>query len=138
MEIVYFITLSLYLIIGVKVDQYVTIYTMGYKTEVPLAFLQYPNIYKLVSGLLFFCNLIILIFIDNWVLGLLILAVVWFIVGKIGHKNAFKNHREALRDLLENEKSEEMRSQLKTELEKNDSQFNEELMERVRINRRLN
>ena len=87
-EAIFIILTALYALVSVKVDGWITILALGFKSETPMMFIQNRKIYDFVRSILFLGALAISFLTPNmpWITGVIILAVVWLAAGSIGRK----------------------------------------------------
>ncbi len=128
MEIIFFVSCVLYFIIALKVDEWITIYTLGFGTETPERFLTNPSVYKGVSSLLFLVSVGLLFLIDFKIVGGIAIAIAWFLSGYFGHKMAYKKYRKVLKEMIEVAESEKERRELQESLTKDDIALADELL----------
>jgi len=100
-EGIFIILTALYALVSVKVDGWITILALGFKSETPMMFIQNRKIYDFVRSILFLGALAISFLTPNmpWITGVIILAVVWLAAGSIGRKKAFAVYR-ILREMM--------------------------------------
>lgn len=101
-EAIFIILTALYALVSVKVDGWITILALGFKSETPMMFIQNRKIYDFVRSILFLGALAISFLTPNmpWITGVIILAVVWLAAGSIGRKKAFAVYRRILREMM--------------------------------------
>jgi hypothetical protein len=101
-EGIFIILTALYALVSVKVDGWITISALGFKSETPMMFIQNPKIYDFVRSILFLGALAISFVTPNmsWITGVISLAVVWLAAGSIGRKKAFAVYRRILREMM--------------------------------------
>ena len=130
-EIIFIVLLFLYFIVSVKVDYWMTIYALGFKSETPLLFLRNPGVYNLIRTLLFVGTAASTFFFNSipWFLGLMVLVVLWGIAGSSGRNRAYKAYREIMKSLIDPEESHEDNEYYKNKSVKTD----EELSNMVQI-----
>ncbi|MCH7772305.1 MAG: hypothetical protein IIA49_15045 [Bacteroidetes bacterium] len=121
-----FITIILiYLWISIKVENWITIFYLGFKTETPLLFLKYPQIYDIARIVLILLSLF-LAFYSNYLpflLCLFITALVWVLSGKIGRANAFNKYREISLELAEDESDESQKAEYLIESKRSNNEL---------------
>lgn len=101
-DIVFIALLLAYLAIGIKVDQWITISLLGFKSETPLIFLKSPHILVRVRIGVFIAAAATLWGITfPWYLGGGALAVAWFTTAPIGQRLAFNDFRRICQELAE-------------------------------------
>jgi hypothetical protein len=125
----FFILAVLYTLVSVKVDEWITISSLGFKSETPMKFLQKPRFYDVVRSALFLAAIATSFGMVDipWYIGLVILAVLWFAAGSIGRKKAFNKYRQILREMMACAETPEEQA----EYEKASNKTNQELMEMV-------
>jgi hypothetical protein len=93
----FFIGITLvYFWFGSKVDQWVTISTLGFKLETPQRFLENPRIYDVIRSVLFLTACVCLLGTEliHWYMGAGILAAAWLATTWIGQRIAFSTYRQ--------------------------------------------
>lgn len=96
-----FIGLTLtYFWFGAKVDQWITISALGFKSETSRGFLEQPRTYDMIRAALFFAALVCLFGTKEipWYIGAIVLAVTWFATTWIGQRKAFSTYRRICRE----------------------------------------
>ena len=101
-ELIFIVFTVLYALVSVKVDGWITISALGFKSETPMMFIQNPKIYDFVRSILFLGALAISFVTPDmpWITGVIILVVVWLAAGSIGRKKAFSVYRRILREMM--------------------------------------
>ena len=101
-ELIFIVFTVLYALVSVKVDGWITISALGFKSETPMMFIQNPKIYDFVRSILFLGALAISFVTPDmpWITGVIILVVVWLAAGWIGRKKAFAVYRRILREMM--------------------------------------
>jgi hypothetical protein len=112
-DMLFIIFVLVYFWFSIKVDNWITIYHLGFRTETPLLFLKNQKTYDVIRITLFITCLIMTFYtnIIPWVICLFIIAIVWVLSGKIGRNRAFDKYREILKDLAEHEEDEKQKSE---------------------------
>jgi len=102
-EFIFLVFVVLYLVVSSKVDEWITISALGFKSATPMLFLQKPRVYDIIRSILFLIAVAMCFVMTSipWYVGLIILAVVWFWAGSIGRKNAFKSYRRSCLEMIE-------------------------------------
>ena len=119
----------LYGLVSVKVDEWITISALGFKSETPMMFLQKPRFYDVARSALFLCAVassfgMVAI---PWYVGLIVLAVVWLTAGSVGRKKAFAKYRQILREMITSSETPDERAEYEAASQKTD----QELMDMV-------
>jgi|TARA_B110000208_G_C11331926_1_gene270302 hypothetical protein len=102
LEGVLILCIVVYVLVSVKVDEWITISALGFKSETPMRFIQNPRFYDVIRSSLFI-GAVALSFITqdiSWYVGLIVLAVVWLMAGSIGRKKAYSSYRRILREMM--------------------------------------
>jgi hypothetical protein len=112
-DLFFLVSILGYLWFSIKVENWITIYHLGFKTETPLLFLKNQRIYDVIRIVLFLTSLILTFYtnIIPWIVCLFFLLIVWVLSGKIGRNKAFDKYREILKDLAEHEEDEKQKSE---------------------------
>jgi hypothetical protein len=89
-------------LVSVKIDGWITISALGFKSETPMMFIQNPKIYDFVRSILFLGALAVSFITPDmpWITGVITLVVVWLAAGSIGRKKAFSVYRRILREMM--------------------------------------
>ena len=100
-EGIFIVFTILYALVSVKIDGWITISALGFKSETPMMFIENPMIYDVVRSILFLRALAISFMTPDmpWVIAVIILVIVWLAAGSIGRKKAFSVYRRILRDM---------------------------------------
>ena len=119
----------LYTLVSVKVDEWITISALGFKSETPVMFLQNPRFYDVVRSALFLGAIAASfgMVVVPWYVGLIALAVVWLAAGSIGRKKAFSNYRQILQEMIASAETPDERASYEASSQKTD----QELMDMV-------
>ena len=130
-ECIFVISLTIYTIIAIKVNQWITISALGFPSETPEVFLRNPNAYNLVMSIFFLLALgsMFLAHAFPWYIGLFALLIIWLGAGWIGRKKAFKDYRRTLCEMIEHAESDEEKS----DYEKAMNKTHKELIDRVQL-----
>lgn len=112
-DVIFIILILIYLWLSIKVENWITIYYLGFKTETPVMFLRNPRVYDVARTLLIILFLVLSFYtvFFPWFLCLLIIAIVWALSGKIGRGHAFNKYREILAELAKDEEDEVQRNE---------------------------
>ena len=104
-DIIFIIFALIYFWFSIKVENWTTIYHLGFRTETPPLFLKNQKIYDAIRIILFLTCLILTFYtnIIPWFICLLVIAIIWVLSGKFGRNRAFNKYREILKDLAESE-----------------------------------
>lgn len=115
---------ALYLISAVKIDYWITISRLGFKSECPTLFVRKERIYHFTVWA-FFVGAIASLFAVSFPLwiGIGILVFFWVFSGIVGRKKAFSKYREILSEMIDFEEDEERKTEYKNELLKTDSEL---------------
>lgn len=130
-EIVLIVLVVLYALVSAKVDEWITISALGFKTETPLMFLQKPRLYDVVRSVLFLGAIAASFGMSTipWYIGLGILALVWLGAGWVGRRKAFNNYRKVLREMVEHAETPKEKAEYEAASRKTD----QELMDMVQM-----
>lgn len=134
-DMFFIIIVLIYFWLSIKVENWITIYHLGFKTETPLLFLNNQRIYDVVRVLLFLTSLILAyyaIYLSVFIC-LLILFVVWVLSGKIGRNKAFKKYREILLDLAEHEEDEKQKIEYIEEAKKSNNILQDKVTQAIKF-----
>ena len=124
-EFMLFVLTFLYLVVSAKVDEWITISALGFKSATPLLFLQKPKVYDFVRSVLFLLAVATCFFMTSipWYVGLIILGVVWLWAGSIGRRKAFKSYRLILLQMVETAETPEQKAEYEEMLKKSDQEL---------------
>lgn len=134
-EILVVVLAFLYAIVSAKVDEWITISALGFKSETPMMFLQNPRIYDVVRSILFLGAAASCFGMEAipWYAGLIALAIIWLIAGSIGRKKAYAKYRQVLREMIEFAETPEEKEEYEAASRKTD----EELMDMVQTSMKV-
>ena len=120
-DALFVVLLFLYLVVGVKVDQWITMSVLGFKLETPLRFMTHPRVYDIVRIFLFGATAACLPWVGfPWYLGLAALALAWFATTWLGQRLAFNQFRAIFKDFAaEADTAEEQASALENSRKSN-------------------
>ena len=101
-EMLALITLLLYGLLSAKVDEWITISVLGFRSETPRLFLESPKSYDIARSVLFIITLVSSFGMTSvpWYVGLATLVIVWLLAGSVGRKKAYSNYRNILREMI--------------------------------------
>lgn len=128
-EIIFIILVSLYILVAIKIEEWITISALGFRIETPEMFLTHPEVYDVVRAVLFLLAVVTLFLISIKILSGVILAVAWIGAGWIGRIKAFNNYRFILREMMSTAENEHERAEYYASSQKT----NQELREIVQI-----
>lgn len=110
-DLFFLVFLSLYLVVGIKVDQWTTISLLGFKLQTPQLFLTNPRIYDVVRGLILAATAACLFGVTfAWYFGAGALLVAWFTTTWVGQRLAFNRFRAVCLEVAEHAETEEDRT----------------------------
>ena len=129
LEGAFVVLVVLYALVSIKVDEWITISALGFKSETPMMFLQKPRFYDVVRSALFLCAVassfgMVAV---PWYVGLIVLAVAWLAAGSVGRKKAFAKYRQILREMMASADTPDERTEYEAASQKTD----QELMDMV-------
>lgn len=106
-ETLFFTLAALYAVVAIKVDQWYTISSLGFKLETPELFLSHPKFYHRTRMLLFAAAVAVLFFTHTiqWYLGVVGLAGIWLGAFWIGRNLGFADFRRVHREIIEDDKN---------------------------------
>jgi len=124
-EGIFIIFTMLYTLVSVKVDEWITISALGFKSATPMMFMQNPKIYDFVRSILFFGALAVSFMTPDmpWITGVIILVIVWLAAGSIGRKKAFSVYRRILREMMATADTDSERVKYKEYSQKTDQEL---------------
>ena len=124
-ELIFIVFTVLYALVSVKVDGWITISALGFKSETPMTFIQNPKIYDFVRSILFLGALAISFVTPDmpWIAGVIVLVVVWLAAGSIGRKKAFSVYRRILREMMAGADTDSDRVEYKEASQKTDQEL---------------
>ncbi len=128
-DVIFFALVSLYIVVSVKVDEWITISALGFKIETPEVFLKHPRAYDFVRSALFLCAIAMFFVMSIRYVGGVTLALAWLGVGWIGRRKAFNNYRQILGEMMDIAENDEE----KTEYEAASKKTDQELMDMVQM-----
>ncbi len=132
----FFVLLALlYTVVSVKIDEWITISALGFKSETPLMFLKWPRLYDVVRFALLLLAVMVALAMEElpWYMGLVVLGAAWLGAGWIGRKKAFKNYRQILQQMMHSAEAPDEKHQYEAESKKTD----EELMRIVQVSMKM-
>lgn len=134
-DILFIIFVLIYFWFSIKVENWITIYHLGFKTETPLLFLKNQKIYDAIRVTLFITCLILTFYANfiPWVICLFIIAIVWILSGKIGRGKAFNKYREILKDLAEHEEDEKQKSEYLIESNQTNDILQDKVLQAIKL-----
>lgn len=110
-DLIFLIFLSLYLVVGIMIDQWITLSLLEFKLQTPLLFLTNPRAYDVVRGFIFAATAACLFGITfAWYFGAGALLVAWFTTTWVGQRLAFNRFRAVCREIAEHAETEEDRT----------------------------
>ena len=114
---------------GAKVDEWVTIAALGFKSETPQLFLESPRIYDVICIGLFIAACASLLGTTSipWYVGAIILGSAWFGTTWLGQRRAFATYRRLCQEGVEDGETPEDKAWRETEAQRS----NEELRDRI-------
>jgi hypothetical protein len=120
----------LHYVLSTKLGYWTTISALGFKTEVPLAFMQNPGAYRFLNIVLgiavtvspFFGGLAIYTGLVTWI-------IIWLISGISGRNNAYNKYRQIMTEMISTAVSDED----KNSMQKAANKSNKELAEDVKL-----
>ena len=127
-DVIFFVLISLYIIVSIKVDEWITISALGFKMETPEMFLMNPRVYDIVRSALFLCAVAAFFAMSIKHVGV-ILVLAWLGAGWIGRKKAFKNYRRILGEMMDSAENDTERAEYEAASKKTDN----ELMDMVQM-----
>lgn len=132
-ELIFVILTVLYSLVSAKVDEWITISTLGFLGQTPVMFLERPRLYYVVRSALFIVAVAVSFATTfaRWYICLAILAGVWLGAGCVGRRKAFNTYRRILREMMEQADSPEQRAEYEAASKRND----QELLQRVQMHR---
>lgn len=134
-EFIFLVLTMLFAVVFVKVDEWITISALGFKSETPPMFLRREGVYIVGRLILWFLAAAVsfaMTFIP-WFAGIATLVVVWLGAGFVGQKKAFNHYRRILREMMESADTPEQKAEYETEAKKSDK----ELMHIVKLSLKL-
>lgn len=134
-DILFIIFVLVYFWFSIKVENWITIYHLGFRTETPLLFLKNQKIYDAIRIILFITCLILTFYatIIPWFICLFLIAIIWVLSGKIGRNKAFDKFREILKDLAENEEHEQQKSEYIIESKKSNDILQDRVTQSIKL-----
>lgn len=110
-DLFFLVFLSLYLVVGIKIDQWTTISLLGFKLQTPLLFLTNPRFYNLVQWLIFAATAACIFGATfAWYFGAGALLVAWFTTTWVGQRLAFNRFRAVCLEVADHAETEEDRA----------------------------
>ena len=101
-EIIFIILLFIYIAAATKIDKWITIVKLGFKSNAPINFLNNSILYDIFRSSIFIALIATFFFMETvpWYLGVGTLFLAWLGAGWIGRKNAYNTYRKNFEDLL--------------------------------------
>jgi hypothetical protein len=128
-DLTFLVFLSLYLLVGIKIDQWITISLLGFKSETPELFMTNPRIYDVVRRLIFAATAACLLGVSfAWYFGAGALLVAWLTTTWIGSRLAFNTFRAVCLDVAEHAKTEEDRTSALESARKSNAELRDKAM----------
>lgn len=121
-EFIFLVLTILFSVVSAKVDEWITISALGFKSETPPMFLRWEGVYivgRLILWLLAAAVSFAMTFIP-WYTGLVILVIAWLGAGRVGKKKGFNAYRRILREMMESADTPEQKAEYETESKKSD------------------
>ena len=134
-DILFIIFVLVYFWFSIKVENWITIYHLGFRTETPQLFLKNQKIYDAIRVILFITCLILAFYapIIPWFVCLSVIAIIWVLSGKIGRNKAFNKYREILKDLAEHEEDEQQKSEYIIESKKENDILQDRVTQAIKL-----
>jgi hypothetical protein len=106
-ETLLFTLAALYAVVAVKVDQWYTISSLGFKSETPELFLSHPKFYHWTRIFLFAATVAVWFFTRpiQWYVGVVGLSGIWLCAFWIGRNLGFADFRRVHREIIEDDKN---------------------------------
>ncbi len=102
--IIFIILVVFYFVVAIKVNEWIVISALGFKSFTPAGFLRNPRIYVLVKYYLFMGALAVSFFLPiRWYVCLVVLLVLWVGANSIGRKLAFRSYRHSFSEIANDE-----------------------------------
>jgi hypothetical protein len=138
LTIVFIVVLSLYCIVAIKVDYWITIKLLSFPLACPEAFLRNEGPYHWAVRLLFAASAISGYFsaIPLYI-TIPLLVVVWISSGSIGHAKAYFKYRSELIDMAHHETDLAKKTEYIALSQKTNQQLAQEVLERVQMENQL-
>ena len=133
-DIVFLALLALYIWYSAKVDEWVTISSLGFSLEAPQGFLENPSRYNHIGLIILAACIASLLAVDRipWYAGLLLVAVAWFATTAIGQRRAFDTYRRRCNEALQEETSAEKKEFFEAESKKSNTDIRDLLISRIK------
>ncbi len=125
-EIIFIILLFIYIASSSKIDEWITIIKLGFKTNAPINFLNNSIPYDIFRSAVFIALIATSFFMETvpWYLGVGTLFLAWLGAGWVGRKNAYNTYRKNFEDLLNLEdNTEEEERRFRREAKKTDEEL---------------
>jgi hypothetical protein len=128
-DIAFIVFLLLYLVVGIRVDQWITISLLGFKMATPLQFLKNPRVYDYARIAVFVVATATLLNVSfPWYFGAGALAAAWFITTWIGQRLAFNEYRRICQHLADTAETTDERSSALQSARKTNSELRDMAM----------
>ena len=128
-DVIFFVLISLYIVVSIKVDEWITISALGFRMETPEMFLKHPRAYDIVRSALFLCAVAMFFAMSTRYVGGVTLALAWLGAGWIGRKKALNSYRRILGEMMDSAENDKE----KAEYEAASKKTNQELMDMVQM-----
>ena len=130
-EVFFFVSPVIYGVVSAKIDEWMTIYYLGFEHYTPQGFLRNPKLYNRFRAVLFLIALALCFLMQSlsWYVALVLLLLVWLLAGGRGRRRAFSSYREVHRRLSASARTDAERE----EFEKGANVSDQELYEIVKM-----
>ena len=133
MNVLFFVLAVFYYLLASKVDYWITISLLGFKSECPAAFLRKEEIYHYAVWALFLSATAVGFFstLPLWAF-IAVMIVLWLLSGSRGHASAYKKYREIMYEFKEDADTPEKEAELDREIAKTDQELRDMALERAK------
>ena len=111
-----------------KINEWVIISALGFKSSTPQYFLTHENFYHYIGWLIAALIIISSFFIADLITGFITVIVAWLLGNNSGKTSAFSSYRRTMKEMMEIAESEDERKTYEVEMNKT----NAELKQKVR------
>ena len=125
----------IYILIAIKIDQWITISALCFKSETPVAFLRNPGIYNVVRSVILVAaaSSALLLNIFPWYIGLLVLLIIWLGASWVGRRLAFERYRCIMSEMVNCAETEDEKLEYLKEARRSNQELQEEACHNIKI-----
>ena len=126
---IFIVLIILYSLVAIKVDEWISISALGFKTETPQLFLINPGRYSFIRSILFLGALATSFFLPiRLSICFIFLYIVWLGAHWVGRKLAIKTYRRVLNEMASEESDPKQKSEFELASRKSDKELINEIL----------